>query len=251
MPLPAVFFSPHQDDETLSMSVDILRHIAAGRDTHVVLLTDGGNTSARWAINGYNSDTNTPVTSGYWGSRHDPAVEGYSPLTWNDIYDARDKEFRSALGQLGVPPSNIHLMRTTNRTVAGFKTAMQSIISQFPANTSYKTMSPIDTHDEHRVVAQALWELWNSGVVSDVRFWLSRLDVQNGVTGGSYQTAATTSAELAKIEKATRAYKAWNPAAGSFAVGYHSVPTQFEALLADPKFRYFLPTQFTTADLPF
>jgi LmbE family N-acetylglucosaminyl deacetylase len=251
MPLPAVFFVPHQDDETLSMSVDILRHIAAGRDTHVVLMTDGGNTGARWAINGYNSDTNTPVSSSWWGSRHDPNIEGYSPLTWNDVYNARDNEFRSAVGALGVPPSNVHLIRTTNRTVAGFKAEMQNIIAQFPSGTDYKTMSPIDTHAEHRVIAQALWELWNDGEVSGVRFWLSRLDIANGVTGGSYLTAETTSSELKKIEQATRAYRAWNPAGGSFAVGYHSVASQFDALLSNPKFRYFLPTQFKSSDLPF
>lgn len=251
MPLPAVYFSPHQDDETLSMSVDILRHIAAGRDTHVVLFTDGGNTGARWSINGYNSDTSTPVTSSWWGSRHDPTVEDYTPLTWSTTYDARDTEFKSACGALGVPPYNVHIIRTTNRTVAGFKATMQSIINQFPIGTGYKTMSPIDTHAEHRVGAQALWELWNDGVISDVRFWLSRLDVMNGVTAGSYLTGTTTATELKKIEQATRSYKAWNPAAGSFAVGYHSVASQFDSLLADPKFRYFTPTQFTTADLPF
>lgn len=57
MTLPAVYFVPHQDDETLSMSVDILRHIAAGRETHIVLFTDGGNTGARYVINGYNENT--------------------------------------------------------------------------------------------------------------------------------------------------------------------------------------------------
>lgn len=250
MTLPAVYFVPHQDDETLSMSVDIIRHVAAGRETHIVLFTDGGDTGARYVINGYNENTGQPVTSNWWGSRHDPAVEGYTPLTWNDVYDARDKEFKSALGQLGIPPSNIHIVRTTNRTVAGFKATFMQFINQFPAGTAYKTMSPVDTHEEHRRGAQALWELWRDGFVSDVRFWLSRLDIMNGSTQGQL-TAATTTAEYKKIEQATRAYRAWNPAAGSFAIGYHSVASQFEALLADPKFRYFKPEAFSNADLPF
>lgn len=251
MAVPAVFISPHQDDSLLSMSVDILRHLAAGRPTHVYLVTDGGNTGARWAINGYNSDTSTPVISSYWGSRHDPAIEGYAPLSWADIYDARDKEFKTECGALGVPPENVHIIRTATRTVAGFKAVLADIASQYPSNTDYKTNSPIDTHSEHRVIAQALWELWEDGVIIGARFWLSRLDIMNGVTGGSYLTGVTTATELLKIKQATHAYKAWNPAAGSFAVGYHSVPTQFEALLADPKFRYFLPTQFNSVDLPF
>src|ERR1035437_1374650 len=38
----AYFFTPHQDDETLSMGAAIKEHVAAGRKVYVVLLTDGG-----------------------------------------------------------------------------------------------------------------------------------------------------------------------------------------------------------------
>jgi LmbE family N-acetylglucosaminyl deacetylase len=248
---PAVFFSPHQDDELLSMGPDILRHLAAGHDTHVVLMTEGGDTSARWSINGYDSETGRPVSSGWWGGRHDPALEGYAPLTWDDVYDARDREFRSCLGALGVPESNRNLLRTPDRTVPGFKETIRGVLMQFPAETICRTLSPLDTHDDHRAIAQALWELWDEGVVSDAAFWLSRFDLIKERVGSSHLSPATTDAELKTIEQATRAYRAWNPSAGSYAVGYHSVPGQFSAMLSNPEFRYFTPTQFTKDDLPF
>lgn len=249
MALPAVYFSPHQDDETLSMSADILRHLNIGRPVYMVLFTDGGQTAAKYAINGKDDSGNT-YSSGWWGGTHNPEVEGYAPLSWDDVYNARDTEFKSACGALGVPQSNITIIRTADRTVEGFKETFRSVISEFPPGTAYKTMSPLDTHDEHRKGAQALWELWNEGVVTDVRFWLSRLDIMNNTTTRGYPTTATAD-ELKVIERATRAYKAWNPTAGSFAVGAHSVASQFDALLADPRFRYFTPENFTTADLPF
>jgi LmbE family N-acetylglucosaminyl deacetylase len=38
---PAIFFSPHQDDETLGCGGTIIRKIAAGADVRVVYMTDG------------------------------------------------------------------------------------------------------------------------------------------------------------------------------------------------------------------
>ncbi len=49
---PALFVAAHPDDELLAMGVAVAEHVAAGRETHVLLLTDGGITSARDAING-------------------------------------------------------------------------------------------------------------------------------------------------------------------------------------------------------
>lgn len=249
MTIPAVYFVPHADDETLSMSSDILRHLAIGRPVYMVLFTDGGKTAAKYAINGKDDDGN-PRSSAWWGGTHNPEVEGYAPLTWSDVYNRRDEEFKSACGALGVSPPYIQIIHTADRTVSGFKETFLNVISQFPDGASYKTMSPRDTHAEHRKGAQALWELWNEGVVTDVRFWLSRYDIMNNTTTEGYKTTATSD-ELKIIERATRAYRAWNPAGKSFAVGYHSVSSQFESLLSNPTFRFFKPEQFTSEDLPF
>lgn len=38
---PAIFYTPHQDDESLGMAGAIVEHIEAGRPVFLVLLTDG------------------------------------------------------------------------------------------------------------------------------------------------------------------------------------------------------------------
>lgn len=45
------------------------------------------------------------------------------------------------------------------------------------------------------------------------------------------------------LKRAARCYSAWNPSAGSFAIGYHSVYYQFEAMLANPKNKVHLALQ--------
>lgn len=40
---PAIFYTPHQDDEILGMGASISEHVRAGRAVYVVLLTNGAN----------------------------------------------------------------------------------------------------------------------------------------------------------------------------------------------------------------
>src|SRR5665647_3106621 len=44
---PAIFFVPHQDDETLTMGADIAAHYQAGREIIVVQVTDGAKSGVR------------------------------------------------------------------------------------------------------------------------------------------------------------------------------------------------------------
>jgi LmbE family N-acetylglucosaminyl deacetylase len=94
MTAPAIFYSPHQDDEVLSMSVDILNHVAAGREVIVVLYTTGKGSFVQDVLNGNG-------TSAYWGTLHNPYLEGYEELTDDDFSVDRNREFQSSLGQLG------------------------------------------------------------------------------------------------------------------------------------------------------
>jgi LmbE family N-acetylglucosaminyl deacetylase len=102
MSRPVIFYAPHADDETLNMGVTIAEHVAAGRPTHVVLMTHGRITGALNAING-------TTYSGYWKATHDPESEGYEPLTKDTLAEARINEFHHACGQLGVPVENRHI----------------------------------------------------------------------------------------------------------------------------------------------
>jgi LmbE family N-acetylglucosaminyl deacetylase len=231
----AIFYSPHQDDETLSMSVDILNHLVAGREVIVVLYTTGGGSFVQDVLNGNGS-------SAYWGS-HNPYMEGYSPLTDNDFSEARNREFRSALGQLGVKPENIHLRAVDANGGILNKDSVKALIQEYSVTygpASHKTMSYYDSSLSHAYSGQALLELYNEGALSDARFYIARSDWSLSRPGSVY---SATTAQKDKIKKAARVYEAWNPVSGAFAIGYHSVYAQFNQYLANPQNKIHKPNE--------
>src|SRR5687767_8913584 len=80
---PVLFVVAHPDDETLAMGVSIAEH--AGENVHVLILTAGTGSSAINMING-------TAYSAWCGCTHNPATEGYSPLTVEQFGQARQTE---------------------------------------------------------------------------------------------------------------------------------------------------------------
>jgi LmbE family N-acetylglucosaminyl deacetylase len=247
---PVVFFAPHADDETLNMGIIIAEHVAAGRDTHVVLMTHGRVTSALDAING-------TIYSGYWKCCHNPAAEGYSPITKDQLAEARVREFHNACYQLGVPAANQHVeylddpASDTGETLTydEAKYTIEKYIDMFPTADFY-TMSYHDIHAEHAACGQALQDLYEAGnITGAVRFVISmatRNDLESKglpIPGGGWKDTPTDDTIKQKLINACRCYSAWAPDVGSYAVGYHSVAGQFDKLLADPFHYKHLPGQ--------
>jgi LmbE family N-acetylglucosaminyl deacetylase len=247
---PVVFFAPHADDETLNMGITIAEHVAAGRDTHVVLMTHGRVTGALDAING-------TAYSGYWKAYHDPAKEGYAPLTKDTLADARIREFHNACNQLGVPSANQHVEYLDDPnsdsgetlTYAEAKTVIERYIALYPT-ADFFTLSYHDIHADHAACGQALQDLYTEGKISGaVRFFISmatRTDLENkglAIPGGGWKDTPTDDTIKNKLINACRCYSAWAPDTGSYAVGYHSVEGQFNKLLANPFHYKHLPGQ--------
>jgi hypothetical protein len=231
MSIPALYFVAHQDDEVLQFATDIMRHVAAGRPTYVILYTDGTGSAAHDMLNGVSP-------SGWWGGTHSSAAEGYQPLNDATFSAARTCEFRSSLGQLGVPVENVIVdpLPIADITKAGLTTYIRRYATQF-GTASYKTHSFYDASSAHAIAGRALRDLTTAGEISDSRFFLSRADIIEGSTIGKLTTAATTT-EATKISRAVSCYYAWNPASGSYAIGAHSVHSQFSHLKADTRLRY-------------
>lgn len=227
------FYAPHQDDELLSMGVAIRYYLELGYNVHVVLLTDGSATGARRVING---EVYCP-----WHKRyHNPAAEGYAPLTEADITEARNKEFIESVKALGVPESNIHIHNFKDGTLtrAQMKTLVRWTYEYRYPNAQHKTMSYHDSHPDHKNAGQALLEMYNSGELSNVRFYLKQEDQHRF---GSYHPYH--SGMYPYLSAAANAYKKWDPANGRFAVGYHSVPAMFDDFLANPRSKWHKPGQ--------
>ena len=85
----AIFYTPHQDDETLAMGSSIAEYVRKGHPVYVVLLTNGDNNSTITILNG-------KTKCEFHETYHD------FKLTTQDFIDARNAEFLAACKALGV-----------------------------------------------------------------------------------------------------------------------------------------------------
>lgn len=208
----AVFFVPHQDDETLTMGADIRAHYLAGRDIRIVDVTDGSASGVK----------NTMCQT-----------RGYC-LTTAEFIAARRAEQLAAIRQLA-PTSHVYYEKYVDNTLTVAQAT--SVINKYKAlypNGSYKTMSWLDDHHDHANLGTAMRNLCNAGQIpnGDCRFeqfrryWLSK-PISGGFIAGNVNVLA-----------AYDEYFVWNPSIGRYAIGSQSVPTDFDAAYADPRTKY-------------
>jgi LmbE family N-acetylglucosaminyl deacetylase len=215
----AIYYSPHQDDELLSMGMSIVTSLAQGYDVHLVLMTDGGG--AVGALN----DVNTRLTK-----------EGYPNITKQDFIKARTDEFLRSAAALGVKRENIHLMNFIDGqlTYDQAKQTIESFEKQYP-HAIHKSMSYYDWHNDHAVMGRALRDLYNEHTIRDVRFFIK--NVQFTTVPGSAEAPRQLTANLPRIKAAADVYKLWEPASQHYSVGYISVPSNFDVLEKNPQSR--------------
>lgn len=245
MTSPALFVAAHPDDETLAMGVAIAEHVAAGQDVHVLLMTDGDGSDVIDILNG-------GATSGWWGLTHSPAAEGYAPLTPATIAAARVEEAQTALRCLSAGlPGTLTLHRaqmpdgyagTTAASLAAAVPAARAAIEAVcdviaPGGAvRLKGHSPIvDNHRDHLAVGQALTSMRSADPAryGDQRYYVEPpywSDTRLSQVTESWDTP--TNADIrARAVNACRAYGAWAPGAGRYAIGWHSVYSSFFAPL--------------------
>lgn len=278
------FYSPHPDDETLSMALAILHYIANGFEVHLVSMTSGGALGIANQLNGLqacNAGGDHPYI-------HDPAREGYQPHTVESVAAGRILEARSALGAMamvpqildsngvliprgnvvhhigglddgfGAPGQGSSTAPVTREGIDAAKAVIFPYVRDYP-NSFHITMSPADHHHDHAACGIALREIKqeNPTMLGTPMFFISRLywTVTNGLyaedlrvaagglpggpgvgTNGSiawfnaYGTLARYNSYVTWLRtQVIKPYRSWNPAAGAFGMGYHSVSAQFTA----------------------
>lgn len=188
------FYSPHPDDETLSMGLAMLYYIANGADVHLVSITNGSAIGVANTLNG-STDTGTAVacTISDHPYIHDTQREGYplvapaTRLTANDIGAARNKEARSALAMMAMIPPSVAgtVAPVTHHTenlpgdfsgsspsstspptpegIAQVKAIIKGYVDNYP-NSFHHTMSETDDHHDHAACGIALRQLKNDTV---------------------------------------------------------------------------------------
>jgi len=251
-PLPAqgghrhvdVFYTPHPDDETLSMAVLITAAIRRGDRVLVVGLTDGRTTGAIRAINAelaaeHRHTATVAAASGAVSQR----VNIPARLSQDQIGVARDAELRRAVTDLGLSPKDLVLAhldapgsdRGALVTVSEAAQVIRTFAARYPGAT-HVTMSDIAEHQQdHLDAGVALHQLLAAGTVTSARWTVSRLWWRLPSPAGTW--ALPTPSDRDRIRRAAQEYLTWDPAAGKYAVGFYSVRWQFAALARDVRDR--------------
>ena len=233
-----VFYAPHPDDELLSFGVIASEYIALGYEVIYVLLTSGSTSTAIKLINGELASPGNGTRFVYKGM-HNPAVSGYTPLTVEEIGRARVTEFKSSAGEMNVTPQRIHtfdLLKENELLVENVVGAMLGIVALYPQAIHW-TMSTVDIHPHHRAAGESL-RLISEGNSLLTAYTISRTTWDALASERARLNTTLPSTHLFKpsvdrmqrVRNAALPYNAWNPQAGSYAVGYASVPKQFEDL---------------------
>lgn len=226
---PAIFYSPHQDDESLGMGASIAEHVRVGRPVYVVLMTKGENSGMLTYMQ------NQP---------------GYGNSTMQDVVNARNAEFLAACQTLGVHRVYISNLgngfaetTTLANQIQNFKGTMAYMDGQFPI-ASHKTVSGnCDAYNyscakmpAHQACASAMDDLYNAGAFTDIRLYRLYNFWNTANNYAHYCHPADWNKWINPLDKATRAaafyeYEYQDFANGRFGLGYNvSVQGLFDAI---------------------
>jgi LmbE family N-acetylglucosaminyl deacetylase len=232
MGLPALFFAPHQDDETLIFGVEIGRHVTAGRPVTVICAGDGTKTGALGVLNGASP-------CGYHGYTHNPAAEGRTTMVGSDLTAYRTVEQHSAAAALRVSTYVPGIDPEDGLTVQVWRDLLLAHEYRTTGGASVFVCTPWETtggvgNPDHGNAGLAMQQLRAEGHYSDAagvwvaygvfsRYWTSP-GCPAGITRGP-----GTAEERARLLAAADTYRAFNPQQGSLAIGWsHSVPADFQ-----------------------
>ncbi len=222
-----LLFSPHQDDETLSMGAFAVQALAHGCNVRAVLCTDGSASFVK-------RELSDGLTCGFHTGEH--AYE----LSDSQFTDARDAEFQDSCKALGLTSTSIANVQgrasDSKLTVQKAKDIIRYYLAQYPGAVVCTTSPSVgeDQNSDHRALGEAALELYREGAIDDLRlfvepYFLNEFDRGNP-TINLDQTTLESDPERTSLALAAASYRVWNPDTLRFAVGYHSVGSYFDAL---------------------
>ena len=220
-------FSPHQDDEILSMGSFASRAEEKGCDVKAVLCTDGSKSWVREELN-----------NGLGCDFHD-GKHAYL-LSVSEFVEARDAEFALSCKALGAECFGVASSSTRPRdgelTLAQAKSIIRAYLAKYPDAVVCAT-SPLvgqDQHSDHRTLGQAALDLYKCGEIKDLRLFVEPYNLseflQNNPGVSLFKTSAQTAHGQQAVSDAIDAYANWNPSSACYAIGYHSVGPSFDLL---------------------
>lgn len=239
----AVFLSPHQDDETLSMGAAIEEHVKGrgGSKVCVALMTTGRNSGAKLHFD--ESRQFIPAagrTTPYYDHEVWSIAKGLAPNQAVKFGQARDQEFILALLRQGIPRENIYLDNLPGYarvfdyntyaadgipTNQGAANRMVAAARGLWPNADFKTTTHLDTNNaDHESLGAALAEQTPSNSAHPARFYVPsfRLSLYKGDRAKLGRTQGS-----APTRNAALAYGHFNAARGYYGIGWLSVAAAF------------------------
>lgn len=201
-----LYINPHQDDEILTMGLQLLRDIKEHKNNvHLILLTDGSETSTITKINIKLME------------------EGFNPAGRDQLVYSRNTEMRQCLTTLGMNPDNILFCNYRNlelkkndvlKEIEKFKKRYKNIelrtMSANEYDTSYGNL-------DHLACKEAVEEYSRKNNIRSVLLSNYGADI----------LLTPEDDEKTIILNAARSYSVYEPSKNRFAVGYNSVRSSF------------------------
>lgn len=208
-----VFYSQHQDDETLfagSAIVDAIKAVGA-ENVYVVLISDGDESGV---FNDYR----------------------YNNLSLEKKTALRNTEFRAATSQLGVLEKNLIFLNQPEKNIN--ENVIKDIVIDFENkfnNVTHITHSyKYDFHEQHLKAGNILYNLYKSNQIKDCRFF-GRKELMPTLNNKMlFESISDNKNEKDNILKACFEYKLDKADMVREGIGYKSVSSLFDSLTSDP-----------------
>lgn len=208
-----VFYSQHQDDETLfagSAIVDAIESVGA-ENVYIVLISDGDE-------------------SGVFNSAR------YKGLDLEGRTRLRNNEFKAAVAKLGVLDKNLIFLNQPEGNIN--EDIVTSTIINFENN--YNNITHVthsykyDFHAQHLKTGELLYNIYNKGIIKDCRFFARKDLIPNNSNKLLIQSISDNNKERSKVINACNEYKLDNKDMVREGIGYKSVQSLFDSLTSDP-----------------
>lgn len=207
-----IFYSQHQDDETLfagSAIVDAIKSV--GRENvYVVLITDGDE-------------------SGVF------LDDRYKNLNVLEKTTLRNNEFKAATSQLGVLESNLIFLNQPEKYVDEelVKNTILNFENNFNNVTHITHSYKYDMHPQHLKTGQVLYNLYKEGLIKDCRFFGRKELIPTNNKKALIESVSDDIDEKNKILMACYEYKVDNKDMIREGIGYKSVSSLFDNLTSN------------------
>jgi hypothetical protein len=243
---PAIFYTPHQDDETLGMGASIAEAVRKGHPVYVILMTNGKNEGIKQLLNGEHF-------CDYHQEKHQ------FNLSDDAVIKARNDEYIAACKALGV-----HKIYIANNG-AGYDESMglESMSNQFFKTIKYfHLLHPLASHhsisgncdpynskgdrmNAHRACANALNFIFSHNYTQNIRLYKDYVYYFPINQRTATFIKRVHRKDSKKRHLAFEEYNLFNPSIGRYAIGYqHSVWQLFnESYSSEYEYIDLLPTE--------